>query len=114
MEPWGTAIEMTFLSTAPAAGFSPSTLAGNAIGMALSDPLGITAQGLDTLQRTNIRADLAELSRIIAERGVSLVLMGNPLHLSGQESRQTGYTPGICRPRCSRPPAFRWSFATSG
>ncbi len=62
------------------------------IGMALSDPLGITAQGLDTLHRTNIRADLAELGRIIAERGVSLVVMGNPLHLSGDESRQTGYT----------------------
>lgn len=62
------------------------------IGMALSDPLGITAQGLDTLHRSNIRTDLAELSRIIAERGVSLILMGNPLHLSGDESRQTGYT----------------------
>ena len=31
------------------------------IGLALSDPLGITAQGLPTLQRTNIREDLAAL-----------------------------------------------------
>ena len=29
------------------------------IGLALSDELGLTAQGLETLQRTNIREDLA-------------------------------------------------------
>jgi putative Holliday junction resolvase len=62
------------------------------IGLALSDPLGITAQGLETLQRGNIRADLAELAGIISENGVSLVLMGKPLHMSGRESRQSEYT----------------------
>ena len=31
------------------------------IGLALSDPLGISAQGLDTLQRTTIREDIAAL-----------------------------------------------------
>lgn len=62
------------------------------IGLALSDPLGITAQGLPTLQRTNIRQDLAALASLIEERGVGLILMGYPLHLSGREGAQTDYT----------------------
>lgn len=58
------------------------------IGLALSDQLGITAQGLETLQRTNIRSDLAQLARIISEHSVSRILIGNPLHMSGREGRQ--------------------------
>ena len=38
------------------------------IGLALSDPLGITAQGLPTLQRTNIREDLAALARLVERK----------------------------------------------
>ncbi len=62
------------------------------IGLALSDPLGITAQGLATLERTNIREDLAALEAIVREREVTLLLMGHPLHMSGRESRQSEYT----------------------
>ena len=58
------------------------------IGLALSDPLGLTAQGLPTLQRVNIRTDLAELDRLAAEHDVSLILLGLPLHMSGDEGRQ--------------------------
>jgi putative holliday junction resolvase len=59
------------------------------IGVALSDPLQMTAQGLETLERTNIRADLAQLSRLASDHNVSLIIMGNPLHMNGQEGRQT-------------------------
>jgi putative Holliday junction resolvase len=62
------------------------------IGLALSDPLGITAQGLPTLQRTNLRADLAALEDLIAKHQVRLILMGHPLHMSGHEGRQAEYT----------------------
>ena len=62
------------------------------IGLAVSDPLGITAQGLPTLQRTNIREDLAALARLIGEHEVRLILMGHPLHMSGREGRQAEYT----------------------
>ncbi len=62
------------------------------IGLALSDPLGITAQGLPTLQRTNLRADIGALEHLIAEHHVKLILMGHPLHMSGHESRQSEYT----------------------
>ena len=62
------------------------------IGLALSDALGITAQGLPTLQRTTLRADVAELERIASEYDVSLILMGLPLHMDGKEGRQVQYT----------------------
>lgn len=61
------------------------------IGLALSDPLGITAQGLPTLQRTNIRGDMAALAQLVTEREVTLLLMGNPLHMSGDAGRQAAY-----------------------
>ena len=58
------------------------------IGLALSDPMGITAQGLPTLQRSRIREDLAALDRIAKENEVGLILLGHPLHMSGHEGRQ--------------------------
>ena len=61
------------------------------IGLALTDPLRITAQGMDTFERTNIREDIARLVALVHEKDVSLMLFGNPLHMSGDESRQTEY-----------------------
>jgi putative Holliday junction resolvase len=62
------------------------------IGLALSDPLGITAQGIETLVRTRIRDDLDFLAALCQEQGVSEFLIGLPLHMSGDESRQASYT----------------------
>jgi putative Holliday junction resolvase len=61
------------------------------IGLALSDELGVTAQGLATLQRTKIREDLARLAKLASDNNVTLILMGNPLHMSGHEGRGTEY-----------------------
>jgi putative holliday junction resolvase len=59
------------------------------IGLAISDPLGITAQGLPNLVRTNKRADLAALGELIQQREVGEVLMGNPINMRGSEGRQS-------------------------
>lgn len=59
------------------------------IGLAISDPLRITAQGLPNLVRTNKRADLAELQKLAAEREVGEILMGNPINMRGAEGRQS-------------------------
>jgi putative pre-16S rRNA nuclease len=59
------------------------------IGLAISDGLGITAQGLPTLERRNKRTDLAALAALIRERAVTRILMGNPLHMSGTAGRQS-------------------------
>jgi len=61
------------------------------IGLAISDELGITAQGLPTLERRNKRADLAALGTLVRERGVTQLLMGNPLHMSGAQGRQSAW-----------------------
>ena len=61
------------------------------IGLAVSDPLGITAQGLATLERKNLRTDLAILARMARELEVGLFLLGNPLHMSGREGAQVAW-----------------------
>ena len=61
------------------------------IGLAISDPLGLTAQGLPNLERTNKRADLAALAALAREREASLILMGNPLNMGGSEGRQSAW-----------------------
>ena len=67
------------------------------IGMALSDELGITAQGLDTMERTGRRDDIELLRRLTVERGVKMILVGDPLHMNGQPSRQGDYTREFAR-----------------
>jgi putative holliday junction resolvase len=59
------------------------------IGIAVSDPLGITAQGLETLQRRNKRTDLAALERVIREYAVREIVVGLPLRMSGAEGTQS-------------------------
>ncbi|MDX2154356.1 MAG: Holliday junction resolvase RuvX [Bryobacteraceae bacterium] len=55
------------------------------IGLALSDPLGLTASGLETLVRTTLREDLARLSQLAAEREVARFLVGLPKNMNGTE-----------------------------
>jgi putative Holliday junction resolvase len=59
------------------------------IGIAVSDLLGITAQGLETLERRNKRYDLQHLARVIRDYNVSEIVVGLPRRLSGTDSAQT-------------------------
>jgi len=59
------------------------------IGVAVSDPLGITAQGLETIQRQNKRRDLEALRRLLSDYQVKEVVVGLPLRLSGAEGTQS-------------------------
>ena len=61
------------------------------IGLAISDPLGITAQGLPNLERTNKRTDLETLRQLAHEREVGLFLLGNPMNMRGTEGRQSAW-----------------------
>ena len=58
------------------------------IGLAVSDPLGITAQGLDTLERRNKRHDFQYLRDVIREYEVKEIVVGLPLRMSGEEGIQ--------------------------
>jgi putative Holliday junction resolvase len=59
------------------------------IGVAVSDPLGITAQGLETLQRKTKRQDFEHLQRVIQEYDVREIVVGLPLRMSGAEGIQS-------------------------
>ncbi len=56
------------------------------IGVALSDALGYTAQPLLTLWRKSRGEDLRSLLRLIRKHEVAHVVVGNPLHMSGDVS----------------------------
>ena len=55
------------------------------IGVAVSDPLGLTAQPLPPIPRKGDRKDIAVLARLAAETGVTSVVIGLPLLLNGDE-----------------------------
>ena len=59
------------------------------IGLAVSDPLGITAQGLETIRRKNKRTDFEQLARVIRRYEVSEIVVGYPLRLSGAQGIQS-------------------------
>ena len=63
------------------------------IGVAVSDPLGITAQGLETLQRRNKRYDFEELRKVIRQYEVKEIVVGLPLRMSGAEGIQADKMP---------------------
>jgi putative holliday junction resolvase len=63
------------------------------IGVAVSDELGLTAQPVLTLERRhNHREDLRSLARLARRFGVAGIVVGNPLHLSGEVSPQAAKT----------------------
>ena len=54
------------------------------IGLAVSDPLGITAQGLEVLIRKNPQADLERLVEVARQWGVQQIVVGLPRHMDGR------------------------------
>jgi len=56
------------------------------MGLAVSDGLGITAQGLPTLQRTRLDDDLQKIRELTEEYATERVLVGNPLGHGGGET----------------------------
>jgi putative Holliday junction resolvase len=63
------------------------------IGVAVSDELGLTAQPVLTLERRhNQREDLRRLGRLARKFGVAGIVVGNPVHLSGDVSPQAEKT----------------------
>lgn len=59
------------------------------IGVAISDPLFITAQGLKTIHRISMRVDTNDIMDIIKEYEITTIVIGFPLSLSGQDTIQT-------------------------
>ncbi len=58
------------------------------IGIAVSDPLNITAQGLPTYRRQSVKRDVAHIVALCLQWQVKTLVYGNPIHLSGANSEQ--------------------------
>jgi putative holliday junction resolvase len=56
------------------------------IGVAISDELGLTAQPLLTILHTNQRNDLRSLGRLLRRYNCAAIVIGWPIHLSGDRS----------------------------
>lgn len=58
------------------------------IGVAVSDPLGLTAQGITTINRKNEDTDIKELSKICTEYNVETIICGLPKNMNGTVGEQ--------------------------
>ncbi len=59
------------------------------IGVAVSDPLLITAQGITTIERTGIKKDTGKILDLIREHDCDTVVIGLPKKLDDTDSIQT-------------------------
>lgn len=59
------------------------------IGVAVSDELDITAQGVTTIDRVGIRKDAGKVMDYVWEYDCDTVVMGLPINLDGSDSVQT-------------------------
>jgi putative Holliday junction resolvase len=55
------------------------------VGVAISDALGMTAQGITVVRRRSLKADLAQLQQLVAEYEVSRLVVGLPLNMDASE-----------------------------
>ena len=60
------------------------------VGVAVSDPLGIIATGVTTIERVGIRKDTGKVIDYIREYDCSTVVIGLPLNLEGEDRISTG------------------------
>jgi len=53
------------------------------IGVAVSDPLCLTAQGVKTVRRKSLEADLNAIESLVREYGADEIMIGLPLNMNG-------------------------------
>ena len=55
------------------------------IGVAVSDLLGLTAQGVETIRRTTLEKDIARLQELMSQYETKTLIMGYPKNMNGTE-----------------------------
>jgi putative Holliday junction resolvase len=64
------------------------------IGVAISDELGITAQGFKTIKRKAMEDDLRELDAIISQFKIEKIVVGLPKNMDGSLGKQAEFVLG--------------------
>ncbi|MGY0372172.1 Holliday junction resolvase RuvX [Clostridium sp. JNZ J1-5] len=67
------------------------------IGVAVSDPLGFTAQGITTINRKNDEADIDQLIKICSEYSVETIICGLPKNMNGTLGEQGQKVLDFCK-----------------
>lgn len=67
------------------------------IGIAVSDPLGITAQGLEVYRRSGGKKDLEYLQAKVNELQVTEIVVGIPLNQRGEQGAAAAKVLALCR-----------------
>ncbi|MBC2579012.1 Holliday junction resolvase RuvX [Clostridium sp. DJ247] len=67
------------------------------IGVAVSDPLGFTAQGITTIRRKNVKQDIDELKKICSEYSVESIVAGLPKNMNGTLGPQSEKVLDFCK-----------------
>ncbi len=67
------------------------------IGVAISDPLALTAQGLETIAFTNLEQALERIATLCEEYGVDKLIVGNPLKLDGSRGKAAELASDLAR-----------------
>lgn len=63
-------------------------IGSHTIGVAVSDELGITAQGLKTLRRKSMEGDLKEIVTLVHQFEVNKIVVGLPKNMNGTLGKQ--------------------------
>ena len=66
------------------------------IGVAVSDPLGFTAQGITTIRRKNIETDIAQIVDICSQYNVETIVSGLPKNMNGTIGEQAQKVQSFC------------------
>ncbi len=61
------------------------------IGIAVSDALGITAQPLEIIERTNKIKDMERIAAIVGDKKVERIVIGLPINMDGEEGPNVAY-----------------------
>ncbi len=64
------------------------------VGIAISDELGLTAQGLKTLKRKSKEEDLREITAIVDQFEISKIVVGLPKNMNGTLGEQAEHILG--------------------
>lgn len=68
----------------------------NTIGVAVSDLMGMTAQGITTIKRESKKKDIEAIKDIIKEQNVNLIVSGLPKNMNGTVGPQTEKVMKFC------------------
>ena len=66
------------------------------IGVAISDPLGFTAQGITTIRRKGIENDIAQIVEICSQYNVETIVSGLPKNMNGTIGEQAEKVQSFC------------------